>query len=487
MSHCDELVAADKSIIEFQDLCGCILPNNPDVKAAPNSRRYTKRPICHSDKYHFKPDNKKSSTSSSSKRPSSYGNEDVATFTKKSKNTIINVSGEMGIREAQTSTVNIVGSKTSAKLTVRGTVKLKQSLDIGQLMDPKLSIHDPPKDSVDVWAQNYSLSVVLTAVNKNILQAAAVHLYETAHTGVKGNHGVVLSHVELDGKKIVPPPKVRLNDHSIKDFQGALLDGYKTLDSTPYSACRGPLSKWYSIFNDGIQKFTMELNGVMIRCLDENYKITNIPWALTKIPGGSMDSQKLCDQIITQIATINKPKETADREFLTQLRLHHEEEGTICPLPPMFFKCCTLESVDFIQKKIQLVFENWPVAIVADCCKVNQKAGEMLTEECGLLSPTTRCSAHAGSGTLKRISSSKTMSVPEVVTFVEGLHPILRNFKLSGKSTSLLNNALEIMEMKPVKLMVWCPTRMANLLDLAASRRKRLSTSCLPHVLASCI
>ena len=63
----------------------------------------------------------------------------------------------------------------------------------------------------------------------------------------------------------------------------------------------------------------MELNGVMIRCLDETYKITNIPWALTKIPGGSMDSQKLCDQIITQIATINKPKETADREFLTQL------------------------------------------------------------------------------------------------------------------------------------------------------------------------
>ena len=93
MSHYDELVAADKSIIEFQDLCGCILPNNPDVTAAPNSLRYIKRPICHSDKYHFKTDNKKSSTSSSSKRPSSYGNEDVATFTKKSKNTIINVSG----------------------------------------------------------------------------------------------------------------------------------------------------------------------------------------------------------------------------------------------------------------------------------------------------------------------------------------------------------------------------------------------------------
>ena len=76
-----------------------------------------------------------------------------------------------------------------------------------------------------MFGHKTTLSVVLAAVNKNISQAAAVHLYETAHTGVKGCHGAVLSRVELDGKKIVPPPKVRLNEHNIKDFQGALLGG----------------------------------------------------------------------------------------------------------------------------------------------------------------------------------------------------------------------------------------------------------------------
>ena len=61
--------------------------------------------------------------------------------------------------------------------------------------------------------------------------------------------------------------------------------------------------------------------------------------------------------------------------------------------------------------------------------------------------------------------SSQTMSVLKVVRFAEGLQPILRNFTLSGKNSSMLNDALEIMEMKPIKLMTWCPTRMANVLD----------------------
>ena len=89
-----------------------------------------------------------------------------------------------------------------------------------------------------------------------------------------------------------------------------------------------------------------------------------------------------------------------------------------------------------------------------------------------------RCSTHAGSGSIKRMSSSKTMSVPEVVTFAEGLRLILRHFKLSGKSTSLLNDTLEIMEMKPIRLMIWCPTRMANLLDSCSCTVEMLVPLC---------
>ena len=96
--------------------------------------------------------------------------------------------------------------------------------------------------------------------------------------------------------------------------------------------------------------------------------------------------------------------------------------------------------------------------MVGDGCSVNKKAGEILTSHIGLLSPTTQCSAHATSGTIHWITTSKTMSVPEVVTFASGIKPILKHFKLSEKSSALLQQCLEIMGMKPFKLMTWCPT-----------------------------
>ena len=121
--------------------------------------------------------------------------------------------------------------------------------------------------------------------------------------------------------------------------------------------------------------------------------------------------------------------------------------------------------MDFGTKNVELIFEHWPVANVGDGCRVNQKAGQDLTNNIGLITPTTRCSGHAASGAMKRLTNSKTMAVDEVVTFTEGLGPILKHFALSGKSTDSLREALKLMEMKPIRMMTWCPTRMCNILD----------------------
>lgn len=53
------------------------------------------------------------------------------------------------------------------------------------MLDPKLAICDAAKDYMEDLAQNFSLSVVLSGVNKGISQAATVHLYQTAHASVK--------------------------------------------------------------------------------------------------------------------------------------------------------------------------------------------------------------------------------------------------------------------------------------------------------------
>ena len=104
------------------------------------------------------------------------------------------------------------------------------------------------------------------------------------------------------------------------------------------------------------------------------------------------------------------------------------------------------------------MFESWPFALIGDECSVNKKAGKILTSDIGLLLPTTRCSAYAASDTIHQITTSKTMSIPEVVTFTSGIKPILKHFQLSGKSSALLQQCLEIMDMKPFKLMTWCAT-----------------------------
>ena len=93
------------------------------------------------------------------------------------------------------------------------------------------------------------------------------------------------------------------------NFEFGILEVFKQanttqINSSPYAAMQGSFSKYYSIFNDRIQKFTMKLNGVMKRALSENFKVTNLLWELTKIPGGSINASKLCNQIMSIISSV---------------------------------------------------------------------------------------------------------------------------------------------------------------------------------------
>ena len=133
---------------------------------------------------------------------------------------------------------------------------------------------------------------------------------------------------------------------------------------------------------------------------------------------------------------------------------------------------------------MELLFDNWPVCIAADGCATNSAAVEVLMDKIGLLSPGTRCSAHAAHGFARRLATSKTMSVQEVVEYTTNLRPVLKDFKNSGKTLCLLNDALKLLEMKQIKTLVWCPTRMGYIVTSS----KRCSELLVPlaDVLASC-
>ena len=166
------------------------------------------------------------------------------------------------------------------KITVKGQNIMFTQKNIALMLDLKISILESPKNSTDQWSQDYALSTVISGANKNLSQATTVHLYETATGGVWGYQKTVLGDLELNGKKIPPPQKLTLNEHNISQFQNELLMAYKQLSrsDSPCNSLRSSFAKYYSISNDGIQKFSIELNGVIIRTLNDDLKITNIPW-----------------------------------------------------------------------------------------------------------------------------------------------------------------------------------------------------------------
>ena len=75
------------------------------------------------------------------------------------------------------------------------------------------------------------------------------------------------------------------------------------------------------------------------------------------------------------------------------------------------FKCCTVINIDYDVRKMEPLFDNWPVRTAADGCATNSTAVEVLVDKIGLLSPGTRCSAHAAHGSARRLATSKTISV----------------------------------------------------------------------------
>lgn len=153
---------------------------------------------------------------------------------------------------------------------------LKLQPTVAQLLDPKISISEAPKNVVEEWSQNHALEMFLAGVNKNISQAATVSNYESSMRGARGYHEAYLGHFLINGKKPTPPPKVKVNEHNIAKIEHGILEAYKNMTSPPYSVLKSAFAKKLSISNDGIQKFANELNGVMVRTLDENLNVQNI-------------------------------------------------------------------------------------------------------------------------------------------------------------------------------------------------------------------
>ena len=87
------------------------------------------------------------------------------------------------------------------------------------------------------------VGVPLQSLNTYISQKTVIAMYNLSHYGVLKYHNVQLGNIEVNGKIFVPPPKVRLSEHNIVNFEHGILDVFKQTDTTqinssPYAAIR---------------------------------------------------------------------------------------------------------------------------------------------------------------------------------------------------------------------------------------------------------
>lgn len=443
---------------DLLDLAGCIIPDEPKIHAAPNGRRFILRPTEHSANH---------------VKPSSNPGSDAVTNVRTNK-LVSNQKGNLSSETAVTS----ISKSGETSITVKYNAKLKL-MHVGQMLDPQISLFSECKDDLDVWAKKFCLKTVHTGVNKLVSNNSSIEFYDSVMDGVREYHSTVLSGVEINNCRVAPPPKVKLNKNNISQVQSAILESYKqsSVEGNPYVELNKHYGKYYSIMHDGIQKYSRELNGSMVRTVSSSYdnsRVVNVPWGLTEIDGGSLNAVKLVKHLITLIHSIKPVSNNAYSEVLKQLEPLNN--GIPLPLPPDYFKCCKLSKLE--QDRIYLEMKHWPTSIMADGCATNNAANNKISDLLGILSPSLRCVVHAADGSIKRMTNSKTMNLQAVSDFLPALRSVLRHFQLSGKSTALLNEALDVLEMKSVHMMSFCPTRMSYILTACAQTVVNLVPLC---------
>ena len=158
---------------------------------------------------------------------------------------------------------------------------------------------------------------------------------------------------------------------------------------------------------------------------------------------GGVTGFDAAEQLIVDICEVINLKKNAFNDIHKYLDDHAIDDSPL-PKPPTYFKIGTLSSVDETDKIINIdVSIKIPVGNSGDGVAVNTKAARVLRDIYGLLTPDYRCAAHISSGTIKRLTTSKTMNVEEITVLYNALRTVILHFSSSIKNKEKLLTALQ--------------------------------------------
>ena len=437
----------------YIDYIGCFLPWESDINAGPNSRRFIREQSEHPKTTHIYTVDSSSSTSNKVKRQSTLLLSGAAAAPSQK---VVVLDDEL-----PSGGPNPKQSTFSAKQTKK---HMKQG-DLSNYLG-LIPLFGECSKTTQIQAKSYCLYIVHKGVQKALSHTAILENYESGYQGQLLFRKDSMAHLSkyFPAATIPGVVKVQLNEHNINDAERVILDTYR-YDEEDSLYRKLDKSPFYSIMHDGISKFSTEYNGVVLPGIDKDHAPIHVPFCLTKMKGG-VTGVDTAEELMNNVATISGVTTTAYDEVIRSFEDENTDDPNyVAPIPPKYFKIGTLLERDSESKVIKIeVHAKFPVGNTGDGVAVNVKAARVLRDLYGFMSPDFRCTAHSASGTIKRLTTSKTMNVAEVTTCYETLRTVIKHFESSVKNKEILDTAMEILEMTPLHLLSWCQTRMAHFL-----------------------
>ena len=170
----------------------------------------------------------------------------------------------------ETSSTSSSSTAEQAILTSKYNKKTKFRF-VDQTFQKKLAVQSKCESSLQKVAKGFCLSVVHGGVNKCLSESAIIEMYNTTYRGIYDHHLVQKeSYKDLYGlpkeKIIMAPQQCCLDKNNIIKYEKAILKAYKKNPDSNYSIIKK--APYWGIMHDGIQKFSIEYNGMLLQTIN---------------------------------------------------------------------------------------------------------------------------------------------------------------------------------------------------------------------------
>ena len=327
----------------------------------------------------------------------------------------------------------------------------------------KMSLMEKDLYPNQTFGKAHCLMVVHSGINKNLSNEAIFENYDVSMKGMESQYLFNLEcfkneAVQPEVKRLLMPPiRMALNPSTIYNCVQTITAGHRSSPSSAFQKVQK--SPFWGFIHDSIIKFGMDFLGIFIKGVDsDTIRPVSTPLCLEHIKRGHTGVD-LANYLVSAIASHLKVKDSAFNTISSEVTAL---EGAAMEPPPEFFKLGTVKSVNQADKEIHIQLSDMPVANNGDGVATNGKAARLLSVCYVLDSPSVHCAAHGSDLVMKRMATSKTMSVSEVVAAYEALRPVIKHFELSTKNKEKLDASISMLHLQQIHLISWSGTRMTH-------------------------